>query len=193
MGKFKPRANKHRIALQNEIKTTEKNIKRYTKLAKTNYYYKEQLAQARMELKRAKTKLRQFLYTAVPEEGEFIAYKKCFLDADDNVINGITGKKKHPSSNQVIVELLVPATSDRLSASANEFKARVARAKVLSITSRDGRRQFKVARSRKRWEFKYRVGLFVVPEKKFDRKYVVCTSGIHCFMVRGHACTYNNW
>ena len=102
-----------------------------------------------------------------PEEGSFIGYKK----ADDK-----------------IVKLLI--TEDAKRSSATTRKCRCSKAKVLSITSLDGKKKFKKVTSDNDTNFVYKVGK-IVKVKDFDEnRWNECSTGIHFFITRDEAVMY---
>lgn len=108
-----------------------------------------------------------------PEKGSFTAFKKARSD----------------SSEQVVVELRVPADAKRSSATSR--KCRVSKAKVISITSCDGKQSYKTAHACYRHVFKYTVGE-VVKVDDFDKdRWNECAPGIHCFITRQEAVNYD--
>lgn len=109
---------------------------------------------------------------ACPEKGSFTAFKKASLHDDTDCI----------------VELEVPA--DALRSSATTRKCRVSKAKVVSITTLDGKPINRNAYSRFFRSFIYKVGK-TVGVKSFDKnRWKECASGIHCFMTRDEAVQY---
>jgi hypothetical protein len=108
-------------------------------------------------------------FQIVPEKGEYTAFKKL----QDNLI----------------CELLIPATAKRTS-SLIDRKCRASRAKVISITSIDGKTSFKSGKS-KYDGTEYKVGKFVKCKEKFnDDIRIECASGIHHFNNRKEAEEY---
>jgi hypothetical protein len=108
-------------------------------------------------------------FQIVPEKGEYTAFKKL----QDNLI----------------CELLVPATAKRTSSLIGR-KCRASRAKVLSITSIDGKTSHKVGLSQHDGT-EYKVGKFVTCKEKFnDDIRIECASGIHHFNNRKEAEEY---
>ena len=102
-----------------------------------------------------------------PEKGAYIGYKKA------------EGK---------IVELEIQADAKRSSATTR--KCRASKAKVLSITSIDGKEHFKKAKSSRDQSFVYRVGK-TVEVKDFDEdRWRECSTGIHHFITREEAAMY---
>ena len=111
----------------------------------------------------------QTVYYAMqcPEKGAYIGYKKA------------EGK---------IVELEIQADAKRSSATTR--KCRASKAKVLSITSIDGKEHFEEAKSSRDQSFVYRVGK-TVEVKDFDEdRWKECSTGIHHFITREEAAMY---
>ena len=108
-------------------------------------------------------------YIACPEEGAFIGYKKA-------------GGK--------IVVLEIPAEARR--SSATSIKCRCDKAKVLRIENLDGTpAEVSEVSSDYNEKFKYRVGEVV--ESEFDEnRWEECSKGIHFFINRNNAVTYQN-
>lgn len=113
-------------------------------------------------------------YLNCPEKGEFTAFKKAEL---------------YGGMERVIVELTVPASALRSSASSR--KCRVSKAKVVSITSLDGKKRYKCnAYSMHSSSFVYKIGA-TVEVKNFDKnRWNECAPGIHCFITRQEAVKY---
>jgi hypothetical protein len=102
-----------------------------------------------------------------PEKGAYIGYKKA------------EGK---------IVELEIQENAKRSSATTR--KCRASKAKVLSITSIDGKEHFEEAKSSRDQSFVYRVGK-TVEVKDFDEdRWNECSTGIHHFITRQEAVLY---
>ena len=102
-----------------------------------------------------------------PGKGAYIGYKKA------------EGK---------IVELEIQENAKRSSATTR--KCRASKAKVLSITSIDGKEHFKKAKSSRDNSFVYRVGE-TVEVKDFDEdRWNECSTGIHHFITREEAERY---
>lgn len=134
-----------------------------------------------------------------PEKGEYIAFKKAIIFVHNKTGKNVTSdvlKKKCSYDIQrvfVIVELKIPA--DALRSSATTRKCRASKAKVLSITSIDGKKRYKKALSTYRAanNFVYEVGKTVVPANGFERnRWVECASGIHHFITRDEAVAYDD-
>ena len=102
-----------------------------------------------------------------PEKGAYIGYKKA------------EGK---------IVELEIQADAKRSSATTR--KCRASKAKVVSITSIDGKEHFEEAKSNYDQSFAYKVG-GTVEVKDFDEnRWNECSTGIHHFITREEAAMY---
>ena len=108
-----------------------------------------------------------FFSLQCPEKGSFIGYKK----ADNK-----------------IVELLI--TKDAKRSSATSRKCRCSKAKVLSITSLDGKEEYTNVTSDRDSNFVYKVGK-IVEVKNFDEnRWDECSNGIHFFITRNEAVMY---
>ena len=102
-----------------------------------------------------------------PEEGSFIGYKK---------------------ANDKIIKLLI--TEDAKRSSATTRKCRCSKAKVLSITSLDGKEEYTKVNSNYNSNFIYEVGK-IVEVKDFDEnRWKECAPGIHFFITRDEAVMY---
>ena len=102
-------------------------------------------------------------------DGEFIGYKKA-------------GRK--------IVKLLIPADAKR--SSATTLKCRCSKAKVLEIQEIDGSpSEVKEVRSKFDNDFIYRVGETVSVDDFDDNRWNECSTGIHFFISRDAAVSYN--
>ncbi|AXU73015.1 TPA: pentapeptide repeat-containing protein [Clostridioides difficile] len=110
----------------------------------------------------------RFFKLYCPETGAFIGYKKCF--------------------NFRMVQLLIPSDAKRVSATSNA--CRCDKAKVLSITSIDGKESFKSARAYADENFIYRVGETIVAEDFNENRWKESTTGIHFFLTREEAIGY---
>ena len=102
-----------------------------------------------------------------PEKGAYIGYKKA------------EGK---------IVELEIQEDAKRSSATTR--KCRASKAKVLSITSIDGKEHFEEARSSRDQSFVYRVGERVEVKDFDEDRWNECSTGIHHFITREEAERY---
>lgn len=106
-------------------------------------------------------------YMRCPEEGSFIAWKKC---RDDH-----------------IVKLLIPETAERTGASVHNCRA--SEAKVLEIWNPDNE-PCDTAVSCADEDFIYRKGEMVYPREAFDAHLLTSGSGIHFFLTRAEAEQY---
>lgn len=102
-----------------------------------------------------------------PETGSFIGWKK-----------GGSGE---------IICLEIPADAKR--SSANDRKCRCDKAKVVSITDKDGNEK-ETANGWINPEFIYKVGEMVYSDKWGKNRWVECSNGIHFFMTREEAVGY---
>ena len=109
-----------------------------------------------------------FFYLQCPEEGSYIAYKKCQEDR--------------------IVKLFIPADAKRSSATTR--KCRASKAKVLSITNINGTENFDIAFSYYDCSFVYKVGEIVEVEDFDENRWNKCGTGIHHFITRNEAINY---
>ena len=114
-----------------------------------------------------------FLPIACPEVGSFTAYKKA-IAKDDNVI----------------VQLLIPASAKRTSATGR--KCRADKAKVIAIWNMDRTKsELTEAFSTHDDEFIYKVGTYVEPKEPFcEDRWNECSSGIHFFITFDEAVNY---
>ena len=110
-----------------------------------------------------------FFAPQCPEKGSFIGYKK---------------------ANGKIVELLI--TEDAKRSSATTRKCRCSKAKVLSITSIDGKKNFKKVASDYDSNFIYEVGKIVQVKEFDDNRWNEDTDGIYFFITRDEAVMYRN-
>ena len=102
-----------------------------------------------------------------PEEGSFIGYDK---------------------ANDKIVKLLI--TEDAKRSSATTRKCRCSKAKVLSITSLDGKKNFKKVASDHDSDFTYEVGKIVEVKNYDENRWIEWGNGIHFFITRDEAVMY---
>lgn len=113
-----------------------------------------------------------------PEEGQFVAWKKCFT------------RNEH-GTQYCIVKLLIPKDAKRSSGTTR--KCRASKAKVLEFQTLEGHMlagNIKVV-SLFNTAFQYRVGHIVEPEYAFDEdRWISCGSGIHFFLNRQEAVEY---
>ena len=135
---------------------------------------------------------------ACPEKGEYIAFKMARVPVYDKSGKNATsdmmnGKYKHDTHDEcVIIELKIPKDAKRSSATTR--KCRASKAKVLSITSIDGKKHYKKALSQYRCNglFVYEVGKTVVTKNGFEEnRWIECAAGIHHFITRDEAVAYN--
>lgn len=106
---------------------------------------------------------------ACPERGSFTAFKKC---------------------GEYIIELLIPADAKRSSATTR--KCRASYAKVLSITTLDGKiaKTDRVMNSIHPSHIVYKVGEYVYPDAFDENRWKECSHGIHFFINRQEAVEY---
>ena len=119
-------------------------------------------------LRGANVKYTKGIIMACPEEGSFIAFKKC---RDDRIVK---------------LEILVDAKRS----SATGRKCRCDKAKVLSISDINGIEEFDEAISKYDSDFVYKVGEIVSVEYFCDDRWDECASGIHFFITRQEAVEY---
>lgn len=110
----------------------------------------------------------QFYKLRCPEEGGFVAYKKC-----------VDGR---------IVTLYIP--KDALRTSATGITCRASKAKVLMIESFDGDERFEEAYSLVAEDFLYKVGTTVEVDNFNVDRWMDSTTGIHFFMSKEEAKGY---
>ena len=108
-----------------------------------------------------------FIQLQCPEEGSFIGYKK----ADNK-----------------IVKLLI--TEDAKRSSATSRKCRCSKAKVLIITSLDGKEEYNEVASNRDKNFIYKVGEIVEVRDFDENRWSECSTGIHFFITRDEAVNY---
>ena len=111
-----------------------------------------------------------FFELQCPKKGSFIGYKK----ADNK-----------------IVKLLI--TEDAKRSSATTRKCRCSKAKVLSITSLDGKEEYTKVASDHNSNFIYEVGKIVEVENFDENRWKECTTGIHFFITRDEAVMYKKF
>lgn len=133
---------------------------------------------------------------ACPEKGEYIAYKKAKIYVYDKsgknaTFDMMNGKYKHDThAEYVIVELRIPKDAKRSSATTR--KCRASKAVVLSITSIDGKKHYKIAFASYNSNFFYKVGETVVPTNGYEEnRWIACAAGIHHFITRDEAVAYD--
>ena len=112
-----------------------------------------------------------------PEEGSFIGFKKARTTA--------------PDFREAIVKLLI--TEDAKRSSATTRKCRCDKAKVISITSLDGKENFTTAYSYYDRIFQYTVGQIVVIDDFDEDRWNECSTGVHFFITREEAIDYTIW
>ena len=112
-----------------------------------------------------------------PEEGSFIGFKKARTTA--------------PDFREAIVKLLI--TEDAKRSSATTRKCRCDKAKVISITSLDGKENFTTAYSYYDRIFQYTVGQTVVIDDFDEDRWNECSTGVHFFITREEAIDYAIW
>ncbi|HAU88317.1 MAG TPA: pentapeptide repeat-containing protein [Lachnospiraceae bacterium] len=113
-----------------------------------------------------------FLLLQCPEEGSFIGYKKVIVNR----------------GREGIVKLQI--TEDAKRSSATSRKCRCSKAKVLSITSIDGKIEYDYAYSRYDRSFTYKVGETVEVTDFNEDRWYDCSTGIHFFITRDEAVQY---
>ena len=114
---------------------------------------------------------------ACPEEGSFIGFKKAHTTA--------------PDFREAIVKLLI--TEDAKRSSATTRKCRCDKAKVISITSLDGKENFTTAYSYYDRIFQYTVGQTVIIDDFDEDRWNECSTGVHFFITREEAIDYTIW
>lgn len=112
-----------------------------------------------------------------PEEGSFIGFKKARTTA--------------PDFREAIVKLLI--TEDAKRSSATTRKCRCDKAKVISITSLDGKENFTTAYSYYDRIFQYTVGQTVIIDDFDEDRWNECSTGVHFFITREEAIDYTIW
>ena len=112
-----------------------------------------------------------------PEEGSFIGFKKARTTA--------------PDFREAIVKLLI--TEDAKRSSATTRKCRCDKAKVISITSLDGKENFTTAYSYYDRIFQYTVGQTVIIDDFDEERWNECSTGVHFFITREEAVDYTIW
>ena len=110
-----------------------------------------------------------------PESGAYIGYKIARVYAS------------YPPQT-VIVKLQIPAYAKRSSATTR--KCRASAAKVLSITSIDGKTHYDTAQSVHDRDFSYVCGATVKVDDFDDNRFRECSTGIHHFITRDEAVQY---
>lgn len=107
-----------------------------------------------------------------PEKGSFIGWK-CALNID---------------GNRLIVKLEIPEDAKRLSGTSR--KCRCDKAKVLSITDEQNKKECRIARSICDSNFLYEVGQMVSVDDYDEDRWRECSRGIHFFMTKEEAMNY---
>lgn len=115
-----------------------------------------------------------FFALQCPEEGSFIGYKKAIKINNDEEF--------------VIVKLQI--TEDAKRSSATSRKCRCSKAKVLSITSIDGKIEYDLAHACYDRSFVYKVGEIVEVTNFNEDRWRECGTGIHFFITRDEAVQY---
>ena len=130
-----------------------------------------------------------------PEKGEYIAFKKALVyvynkNGKNAISDMMNGKYKYDThAENVIIELRIPKDAKRSSATTR--KCRASKAKVLSITSIDGKKHYKKAVAGFNSNFFYEVGKIVVPTNGYEEnRWIECAAGIHHFITRDEAVAY---
>ena len=112
--------------------------------------------------------LTAFFALVCPEEGSFIAWKKC--------------------KNDKIVKLEIPAEAKRSSATSRKCRAEFA--KVLEVQNLDGTTDETGVAYSKQDGMIYKVGEVVYPDKFDENRWNECSNGIHFFITRKEAAQY---
>lgn len=118
-----------------------------------------------------------------PNKGSFIGWKKCFT-------------REKGMIRSVLVKLSIPEDAERICGTTN--KCRCSKAKVLEITSLDGKKKYNYADSIRLFKnaelypatLHYVVGEMVYPDKFDPDPWETCSNGIHFFMTRKAAKEY---
>ena len=135
---------------------------------------------------------------ACPEKGEYIAYKKArvcvYEKSGKNATSDLVNHKLKGIIKElpVIIEMRIPKDAKRSSATTR--KCRASKAEVLSITSLDGKKNYKkaIAGWHSAGRFVYEVGKTVVPDNGFEEnRWIECAPGIHHFITRDEAVAYD--
>ena len=112
-----------------------------------------------------------------PEEGSFIGFKKAHTAS--------------PDFREAMVKLLI--TEDAKRSSATTRKCRCDKAKVISITSLDGKENFTTVYSYYDRIFQYTVGQTVIVDDFDEDRWNECSTGVHFFITREEAIDYTIW
>ena len=124
-----------------------------------------------------------------PETGSYIGYKKVLVQTKTGNGKLTLNHGKVVRTRFAIAMIEIPADAKRSSSTGR--KCRASKAKVLSITSMDGKQKYKVAYSvHNCGELVYRVGETVVPDAFDDNRWNECAPGIHHFITRLEAEQY---
>lgn len=110
---------------------------------------------------------------ACPSEGGFIGWKKA--SSIDDI-------------SYLLIKLYIPANAKRSSATGK--KCRCDRAKVLDITTLDGKQHVDEAMSFQDPDFIYKVGEYVIPDWFDPDRWDECSNGIHFFINKQDAIDY---
>lgn len=116
---------------------------------------------------------KDFISLQCPEKGSFIGYKKAFNDPDKSF------------GREVCVELLIPEDAKRLSGATRQCRSN--KAKVLSITSLDGKTEYNWAYSGLNKNFIYRVGETIEVKDFDENRWNEHSTGIHFFITKNEA------
>ena len=109
-----------------------------------------------------------FIPINCPSDGAFVGWKKVY---------------------NVLIKLLIPEDAKRCSA--NTYKCRCDKAKVLEITSLDGNEKYESIVNTSYYPYvEYKVGEMVYPDKFDDDRWNECSNGIHFFINKQHAIGY---
>ena len=146
---------------------------RSAKLSYANLNYTDLYNANLKEAKLDNAKNIPYIPMVCPEVGEFYGYKKV-----------------HIGNIKCIAKLYIPAEAKRSSATTRRCRCEFA--KVISITSLDGRQAFDEAVSNYDPKFKYKVGETVYPDKFDENRWDECSNGIHFFIQRQEAVNYVN-
>lgn len=122
-----------------------------------------------------------------PETGSYIGYKKVLVKSKTGKLTLNHGRVMRTRFAIAMIE--IPADAKRSSSTGR--KCRASKAKVLSITSMDGKQKYKTAYSiHNCGELVYKVGEIVVPDSFDDDRWNECAPGIHHFITRLEAEQY---
>ena len=122
-----------------------------------------------------------------PETGSYIGYKKVLVKSRTGKLT--LNHHRVMRTRFAIAMLEIPADAKRSSSTGR--KCRASKAKVLSITSMDGKHKYKTAYSiHNCGELVYKVGETVVPDAFDENRWNECAPGIHHFITRMEAEQY---